>query len=153
MGAQMLVFVERLQRQLESIERHEYCAKFGGATGGLNAHYAAVPEVNWHRFADRFLAEHCDGLHRLQNTTQVAHNDSLAALLDNLRRVNVILLDLAQDMWMYIGMGYFVQRITVGQVGSSCMPHKVSCCELVSVCICVCVCVCVYVCTHFVCVI
>jgi len=125
-GAQLMVFVERLHRQLSSIEEHVYYAKFGGATGGLNAHYAAVPSVDWQCFADRFLSEYCEGLERLQCTTQIAHNDSLAALLDNLRRVNVILIDLAQDMWMYIGLGYFSQRTTVGQVGSSCMPHKVN---------------------------
>ena len=100
-------------------------AKFGGATGNFNAHKVAYPDVDWNTFADNFINDTL-GLKRSYPTTQIEHYDNLAALLDNMRRVNVILKDLSRDFWMYISMDYFRQKIKKGEIGSSAMPHKVN---------------------------
>jgi adenylosuccinate lyase len=100
-------------------------AKFGGATGNFNAHHVAYPSVDWPRFADGFVNETL-GLDRSQVTTQIEHYDNLAAIFDNLKRVNVILIDMCRDFWTYISMDYFRQSIKKGEVGSSAMPHKVN---------------------------
>ena len=125
MGKEIKVFVERLVDQAELLKTIPYSAKFGGATGNFNAHHVAYPQVDWVLFADRFLADKL-GLHRQKTTTQIEHYDHLAALFDNLKRINIILIDLARDIWSYISMGYFSQRIRKGEVGSSVMPHKVN---------------------------
>jgi len=110
---------------LKMLDRVPYAAKFGGATGNFNAHVVAFPEINWIDFANRFVKEKL-GLHRLQTTTQIEHYDYLAAFFDNLKRINTILIDLNRDVWMYVSMDYFKQRIVSGEVGSSAMPHKVN---------------------------
>ncbi|MFM2134670.1 MAG: hypothetical protein RL021_70 [Bacteroidota bacterium] len=125
LGKEIKVFVERLANQLEQLSHVPYCAKFGGATGNFNAHVAAYPSVDWKSFADRFVSEKL-GLKRLQVTTQIEHYDQLCALFDNLKRINNILVDLNRDLWTYISMDYFKQRIKEGEVGSSAMPHKVN---------------------------
>jgi adenylosuccinate lyase len=119
------VFVARIDEQLKYFGQIPYSAKFGGATGNMNAHKAAYPDINWISFADDFVNENL-GLQRSYPTTQIEHYDNLAALFDNMRRVNVILIDLARDMWTYISMDYFRQKIRKGEVGSSAMPHKVN---------------------------
>jgi len=124
-GHQLMVFVERLKNQLALLDQVPFSGKFGGATGGLNAHFAAYPEVNWVKFADKFLEERI-GLKRQQFTTQIEHYDMLAALFDNLRRINVILIDFCRDMWSYISMEYFKQKAESNEVGSSTMPHKIN---------------------------
>lgn len=125
MGKEIKVFQERLEIQLDSMRNIPYTGKFGGATGNFNAHHAAYPEVDWVLFADRFVADKM-GLQRQKTTTQIEHYDQLAALFDNLKRLNTILLDLARDIWSYISMEYFRQKIKKGEVGSSVMPHKVN---------------------------
>ncbi|MFM2208340.1 MAG: Adenylosuccinate lyase [Bacteroidota bacterium] len=125
LGKEIRVFVERLRNQLEQLSYVPFCAKFGGATGNFNAHLAAYPSVDWKSFADRFVSEKL-GLRRLQVTTQIEHYDQLCALFDNLKRINNILVDLNRDIWTYISMDYFKQRIREGEVGSSAMPHKVN---------------------------
>lgn len=125
LGKEMRVFVERLDRQIERLREIAVPAKFGGATGNFNAHHAAYPAIDWVAFANRFVNETL-GLNRSQYTTQIEHYDDLAAIFDNLRRVDTILVDLARDMWTYISMEYFKQRIKAGEVGSSAMPHKVN---------------------------
>jgi adenylosuccinate lyase len=125
MGKEIKVFVERLTDQAELLKTIPYSAKFGGATGNFNAHHVAYPEVDWVLFADKFLADKL-GLQRQKTTTQIEHYDHLAALFDNLKRINVILIDLARDIWSYISMEYFKQKIKQGEVGSSVMPHKVN---------------------------
>jgi adenylosuccinate lyase len=102
-----------------------FSAKFGGATGNLNAHKVAYPFIDWETFADSFVNETL-GLNRSSPTTQIEHYDNLAALFDNIRRINVILTDLARDIWMYISIDYFRQKIKKGEIGSSAMPHKVN---------------------------
>ena len=102
-----------------------YSAKFGGATGNFNAHHVAFPEINWVAFANTFITKTL-GLHRQQTTTQIEHYDYLAAYCDNLRRINNILIDLSRDLWMYIMLDYFKQKIKAGEIGSSAMPHKVN---------------------------
>src|SRR4029077_2605036 len=102
-----------------------FSAKFGGATGGLNAHYIAYPQIDWVEFANHFVNETLD-LNRSQFTTQIDHYDFLAAHFDALKRINNILIDLSRDIWMYISMSYFKQKIKAGEVGSSAMPHKVN---------------------------
>lgn len=125
LGKEMRVFVERLDRQIERLHAIAVPAKFGGATGNFNAHHAAYPAIDWVAFANRFVNDTL-GLNRSQYTTQIEHYDDLAAIFDNLRRIDTILVDLARDMWTYISMEYFKQRIKAGEVGSSAMPHKVN---------------------------
>jgi adenylosuccinate lyase len=125
MGKEMKVFLERLDVQLKSLREIPYTGKFGGATGNFNAHHVAYPGVDWVLFADRFVGEKL-GLERQRTTTQIEHYDQLAALFDNLKRINTILIDLSRDIWSYISMEYFKQKISKGEVGSSVMPHKVN---------------------------
>ncbi len=124
LGKEMKVFVYRLRAQYERIMLIPHMAKFGGATGNMNAHQVAYPEHNWKEFANRFVKDL--GLNREQLTTQISNYDQMAATFDALTRVNVILTDFARDLWMYISMEYFKQRIKVGEVGSFAMPHKVN---------------------------
>jgi adenylosuccinate lyase len=125
LGKEIYVFVERLKNQAALLEQIPFSAKFGGATGNFNAHHVAYPEIDWIKFGNDFVNDTL-GLHRLQVTTQIEHYDNFAALCDNLKRVNTIIVDLDRDMWTYISMGYFAQRIKKGEVGSSAMPHKVN---------------------------
>lgn len=125
LGKELLVYVSRLQTQLALLKATPISGKFGGATGNFNAHNVAFPQVDWNQFAQNFLREKL-GLVREYPTTQISHYDNMAALFDALRRVNTILLDLDRDIWMYISMNYFKQRIKAGEVGSSAMPHKVN---------------------------
>ena len=124
LGKELNVFVVRLKEQLQQLEERPYPGKFGGATGNLNAHYVAYPDLAWNDFAERFVASL--GLQRSYPTTQIDHYDNLAAIFDALRRINTVLVDLSRDCWMYISMEYFSQAIRPGEVGSSTMPHKVN---------------------------
>jgi adenylosuccinate lyase len=117
--------VSRIDGQIKYFGQIPYSAKFGGATGNFNAHKVAYPEIDWIGFANNFVNEEL-GLERSHPTTQIEHYDNLAALFDNMRRINIILTDLARDFWMYISMDYFRQRIRKGEIGSSAMPHKVN---------------------------
>ena len=125
LGKEIRVFVERLDKQLKLLKTVPYSSKFGGATGGMNAHKVAYPGIDWNKFATQFQKE-AFGLVRSYPTTQIEHYDNLAALFDNLRRINTILIDLCRDIWTYISMEYFKQKIKAGEVGSSAMPHKVN---------------------------
>jgi adenylosuccinate lyase len=125
LGKEMMVFVERLEMQYSLLQMIPFAAKFGGATGNFNAHYIAYPKINWLQFADTFVNKTL-GLHRSQFTTQVEHYDMLAAQCDNLKRINTILLDYARDIWSYVGVDYFKQKLKAGEIGSSAMPHKVN---------------------------
>ena len=125
LGKEVMVYVYRLQQQLEALRDIPLTAKFGGATGNFNAHHVAYPSIDWKQFADHFVADYL-GLEREQYTTQISNYDFLGALFDALRRINTIVLDLDRDFWMYISMDYFKQRIKAGEVGSSAMPHKVN---------------------------
>ncbi len=125
LGKEIQVFAERLGEQLRLLHQVPFSGKFGGATGNFNAHHAAYPEVDWPAFADRFLVGTL-GLRRQQTTTQIEHYDHLSAFLDGVKRLNTILTDLDRDLWAYISMDYFKQRIRPGEVGSSAMPHKVN---------------------------
>ena len=125
LGKEIYVFVERLKQQLKLLKTIPYSAKFGGATGNFNAHYVAYPEIDWSAFGDNFVKNNLD-LERLHHTTQIEHYDNLAALFDNMKRINTILIDLCRDMWSYISMEYFKQKIKAGEIGSSAMPHKVN---------------------------
>lgn len=125
LGKELVVYVSRLRTQLAMLKATPISGKFGGATGNFNAHNVAYPQIDWNTFARNFMCEKL-GLVREYPTTQISHYDNLAALFDALRRVNTILLDLDRDMWMYISMNYFKQRIKAGEVGSSAMPHKVN---------------------------
>jgi adenylosuccinate lyase len=125
LGKEIKVFSERLIVQKKQLERIPFSAKFGGATGNFNAHHIAFPEHNWVSFANQFVDETL-GLNRSQTTTQIEHYDNLAALLDCCKRLNTIMLDLNRDMWTYISMDYFKQKLKEGEVGSSAMPHKVN---------------------------
>lgn len=124
LGKELMVFVYRLEQQRASLLAVPHTAKFGGATGNMNAHRIAYPQHDWQSFANQFVASL--GLQREAYTTQIANYDFTAALYDALERINVILIDLARDMWSYISMEYFKQRIKEGEVGSSAMPHKVN---------------------------
>ena len=124
LGKEFKVFVERLERQIDLLQDIEPMAKFGGATGGFNAHNVAYPEIDWVEFGNNFVDSL--GLVRAQYTTQIEHYDNLAAMFDALKRISTILIDLARDMWMYISSEYFKQQIKAGEVGSSAMPHKVN---------------------------
>ena len=125
MGKEIKVFVERILKQLELMKQIPFNAKFGGATGNFNAHYVAFPDIDWKQFADNFTNNSLE-LERQQTTTQIEHYDNLAALLDNIKRINNILTDYSRDIWTYISMDYFKQTIKAGEVGSSAMPHKVN---------------------------
>lgn len=125
LGKEFMVFVERLEKQLAMLHAIAIPAKFGGATGNFNAHHAAYPSIDWVAFANRFVNETL-GLCRSQYTTQIEHYDNLAAIFDCMKRIDTILVDLSRDMWTYISMEYFKQRIKAGEVGSSAMPHKVN---------------------------
>ena len=125
LGKELRVFVYRLSEQLASLRATKISGKFGGATGNFNAHRAAFPTINWLDFAGKFLRESL-GIEREEFTTQISNYDNLAAVFDALRRINTIVLDLDRDMWMYISMEYFKQKIKEGEVGSSAMPHKVN---------------------------
>lgn len=125
LGKEMYVFVERLQVQSNRLKTIPYSAKFGGATGNFNAHHVAYPNIKWDTFANKFVNETL-GLSRSQYTTQIEHYDNLAAFCDGCKRINNVLTDLSRDMWTYISMEYFKQRIKEGEVGSSAMPHKVN---------------------------
>jgi adenylosuccinate lyase len=124
LGKEIAVFCERLVHQRNLLATIPWSAKFGGATGNFNAHHAAYPEVDWADFGNRFVDSL--GLVRSQTTTQIEHYDNLAALFDNWRRINTILIDFSRDMWTYISLGYFSQAVKAGEVGSSAMPHKVN---------------------------
>ena len=124
LGKELMVFVERLQNQLKTLPMIPHSAKFGGATGNFNAHHVAYPAIDWLTFGNAFVQNL--GLTRSLFTTQIEHYDNLAALLDNFKRLNTILLDLNRDMWTYVSMDYFKQKIKDGEVGSSAMPHKVN---------------------------
>lgn len=125
LGKELLVFKERIDKQLELLQHVPYSAKFGGATGNFNAHCVAYPDIDWKKFGDTFVHNYL-GLQRSDPTTQIEHYDNLAALFDNLKRINNVLIDLCRDIWQYISMGYFRQKINEGEIGSSAMPHKVN---------------------------
>lgn len=125
LGKEIEVFVSRIDEQRRLLKTVPYCSKFGGATGNFNAHFLAYPKIDWNKFAKDFQ-EKTFGLKRSYPTTQIEHYDDLAALFDNLRRINTILIDLCRDMWTYISMEYFKQKIKAGEIGSSAMPHKVN---------------------------
>ena len=125
LGKEWGVFAYRLRRQIEELERIPFTAKFGGATGNYNAHLAAFPDVDWRRFGDDFVKNHL-GLERQQLTTQIENYDMMAEWFDGCRRIGTILIDLCRDVWTYVSMEYFKQRIKAGEVGSSAMPHKVN---------------------------
>ncbi len=124
-GKEIAVFIERLERQFEQLYRLPFSAKFGGATGNMNAHVVAYPRIDWNAFADKFVGEVL-GLSRSYPTTQIEHYDNLAAMSHALMRINNILIDLCRDVWQYISMNYFKQKVNKNEVGSSAMPHKVN---------------------------
>ncbi len=124
-GKELYVFAERLGMQLALLETIPVSAKFGGATGNFNAHHAAYPGIDWVKFANKFINGTL-GLERCQTTTQIEHYDNLAAFFDNLKRINTILIDLDRDIWTYISMDYFKQKVKATETGSSTMPHKVN---------------------------
>ena len=125
LGKEWGVFAYRLRRQVNELERLPFTAKFGGATGNFNAHLAAFPDIDWRAFGNDFVANHL-GLERQQLTTQIENYDMMAAWFDACKRINVILIDLCRDVWTYVSMEYFKQKIKAGEVGSSAMPHKVN---------------------------
>ncbi|HER07915.1 MAG TPA: adenylosuccinate lyase [Bacteroides sp.] len=125
LGKEIRVFIKRLEVQLEQLEGIPVPAKFGGATGNMNAHVVAYPEIDWFRFGEHFVGEIL-GLKRSWPTTQIDHYDNLAAIFHALERINTILIDLCRDMWTYISLEYFRQQIKKGEIGSSAMPHKVN---------------------------
>lgn len=125
LGKEIMVFAERLESQMDLLRQVPFSAKFGGATGNFNAHHIAYPTINWPDFGNKFVQESL-GLRRSQYTTQIEHYDNLAAYFDGLKRLNTILIDFSRDVWQYVSMGYFKQKIKAGEVGSSAMPHKVN---------------------------
>lgn len=125
LGKEIQVFAERLRGQLQQLRQIPFSAKFGGATGNFNAHFVAYPQTNWVDFGNQFV-NNILGLSRSQTTTQIEHYDNLAALFDGMKRINTIILDLDRDMWTYISMDYFKQKLKEGEIGSSAMPHKVN---------------------------
>jgi len=124
LGKEILVFHERISRQIDLIRQIPFTAKFGGATGNFNAHFAAYPAFDWHAIADRFIQAF--GLQRSFPTTQIEHYDNLGAFFDGVKRINTVLIDFARDAWQYISMDYFKQKIAKNEIGSSTMPHKVN---------------------------
>ena len=125
LGKEIRVFAYRMKQQFELLLAVPITAKFGGATGNFNAHHVAYPDIEWHEFANRFVSQKL-GLQREQWTTQISNYDNLAALFDAMRRINTVIIDLDRDIWQYISMGYFRQKVKAGEVGSSAMPHKVN---------------------------
>ncbi|SFS87610.1 adenylosuccinate lyase [Sphingobacterium wenxiniae] len=125
LGKEIYVFIERIEKQLKLLKQVPFSAKFGGATGNFNAHHVAYPNNDWVAFGNQFVNETL-GLSRSQTTTQIEHYDNFAASCDAFKRINNILIDLCRDVWTYISMDYFKQKITAGQIGSSAMPHKVN---------------------------
>jgi len=125
LGKEIKVFIERIEKQVNTLTAVPYSAKFGGATGNFNAHHVAYPQLDWVAFGNKFVNEQL-GLDRSQTTTQIEHYDNFAASCDALKRINNIVIDLCRDIWTYISMDYFKQKITTGQIGSSAMPHKVN---------------------------
>lgn len=125
LGKEILVFVERLEEQMRLLFNIPFAAKFGGATGNFNAHHVAYPEIDWKKFGTHFVEEVL-GLHHSFPTTQIEHYDHFAAFFDALKRINTIILDLDRDIWTYVSMDYFKQKIKAGEIGSSAMPHKVN---------------------------
>tara|TARA_B110000046_G_scaffold95045_1_gene102780 strand:+ start:5128 stop:6477 length:1350 start_codon:yes stop_codon:yes gene_type:complete len=125
LGKEIMVYADRLKEQYNGLISTPFSAKFGGATGNFNAHFVAYPDINWVEFANEFVDDTL-GLTRSQITTQVEHYDNLARLFDALKRINTILIDLNRDVWTYISMDYFKQKIKEGEIGSSAMPHKVN---------------------------
>jgi adenylosuccinate lyase len=125
LGKELMVYVERLNNQISLYHQIPYAAKFGGATGNFNAHHVAYPKTDWKKFSNLFVNKQL-GLKRMQTTTQIEHYDSLAAQFDTLKRINTILIDLSRDLWTYISMDYFKQKVRTNEVGSSAMPHKVN---------------------------
>ncbi|HFS67019.1 MAG TPA: adenylosuccinate lyase [Flavobacteriia bacterium] len=125
LGKEMHVFVERLEQQIRLLQEVPYAAKFGGATGNFNAHLIAFPTIDWKSFGKQFI-EKTLGLHHSFPTTQIEHYDHIAAQFDALKRINTILIDLNRDIWTYISLNYFAQKIKKGEIGSSAMPHKVN---------------------------
>lgn len=125
LGKEIKVFAERIKNQLTLFSQIPHSAKFGGATGNFNAHQVAYPNIDWIDFGNRFVSDYL-GLTRSHPTTQIEHYDNLAALFDNLKRINTILIDYSRDVWQYVAMNYFKQKIKAGEIGSSAMPHKVN---------------------------
>jgi len=125
LGKEIEVFIARIDGQTKYFGQIPYSAKFGGATGNFNAHKVAYPDIDWISFANNFVNEEL-GLERSHPTTQIEHYDNMAALFDNMRRINIILIDMARDFWAYISTDYFRQKIKKGEIGSSAMPHKVN---------------------------
>lgn len=125
LGKEINVFAVRLQNQISQLNAVPYSAKFGGATGSMNAHHVAYPEIDWLAFSNNFVNRSL-GLHRSYPTTQIEHYDNFAAYCDALKRINTILIDLDRDIWTYVSMDYFKQKIKAGEIGSSAMPHKVN---------------------------
>ncbi len=125
LGKEVMVFAYRLRRQLDALRTCPITAKFGGATGNFNAHHVAYPGIDWLSFGDSFVSEAL-GLERERYTTQISNYDSLGAVLDAMKRINTIIIDLDRDFWQYVSMEYFRQRVNAGEVGSSAMPHKVN---------------------------
>ena len=125
MGKEITVFIERIEQQLVLLKKLPLNAKFGGATGNFNAHHVTFPNINWVEFADNFI-KNTFKLKRQKTTTQIEHYDNLSALMQNMSRINTILIDFAKDIWTYIALDYFKQKIKDGEVGSSAMPHKVN---------------------------
>jgi adenylosuccinate lyase len=125
LGKELMVFVERIENQVQLFSYIPFSGKFGGATGNFNAHHVAFPKYNWKKFADELLEDKL-GLQRQQYTTQIEHYDLLATHFDAIKRINTILIDLSRDIWSYVSMDYFKQKTKKGEVGSSAMPHKVN---------------------------
>ncbi len=125
LGKEIMVFKVRIEEQLKSLEQVPFAAKFGGSTGNFNAHHVAYPQIDWNKFAEKFV-NNTLGLYRSYPTTQIEHYDHLAALCHSLSRINTICIDLCRDMWTYISMNYFKQHIKEEEIGSSAMPHKVN---------------------------
>ena len=125
LGKEFGVFVERLEEQMRLLFNIPFAAKFGGATGNYNAHHVAYPQIEWKKFGSHFVEENL-GLHHSFPTTQIEHYDHFAAFFDALKRINTIIIDLDRDIWTYVSMEYFKQKIKAGEIGSSAMPHKVN---------------------------
>ena len=125
LGKEILVFVERLEEQMRLLFNIPFAAKFGGATGNFNAHHVAYPQIDWKQFGNKFVETDL-GLKHSFPTTQIEHYDHFAAFFDALKRINTIIIDLDRDIWTYVSMDYFKQKIKAGEIGSSAMPHKVN---------------------------